>query len=237
MQQVPVDVQQAPGVTKILDDVRVPDLVERRSGRAAHGVCGYRVRIASHSAEPRLRKRSFMPAASPGTGGLAHPQACTCAAGSVMAGTAAQNARLGKMTIRHLPGLFAIHQRCASAGHLAQQAGAAHPPRDDRQFLQRLRSLDESDVGTGLQGEARSHDSFVQAVIQPRVCAGDQHESGSRRASTAARILAMNSSRETTSLPSRWPQRLGATWPSMWIAATPRDSYSEMVRVTFSSLP
>jgi hypothetical protein len=39
-----------------------------------------------------------------------------------------------------------------------------------------------------------------------------------RRASTAARIFDANSSRETTSLPSRWPQRLGATWSSMWIA-------------------
>ena len=58
-----------------------------------------------------------------------------------------------------------------------------------------------------------------------------------RRASTAAQILETNSLREITSLPSRWPQRLGATWSSMWIAATPRASYSRTVRVTLSSLP
>ena len=62
-------------------------------------------------------------------------------------------------------------------------------------------------------------------------------KSGVRRASTAARIFETNSSREMTSLPSRWPQRLGETWSSMWMAATPRASYSRTVRVMFSSLP
>src|SRR5205814_1034062 len=49
--------------------------------------------------------------------------------------------------------------------------------------------------------------------------------SGSRRASTAARILPANSARGITWWPERWPQRLGVIWSSMWSAATPAASY------------
>ena len=47
---------------------------------------------------------------------------------------------------------------------------------------------------------------------------------GSRRVAAAARILAIQSSRGTISLSSRWPQRLGETWSSIWMAATPACS-------------
>ena len=62
-------------------------------------------------------------------------------------------------------------------------------------------------------------------------------KSGSCRAATAARIFETYASRLISSLLSRWPQRFGETWSSMWIAATPRASNSRTVRVTLSSLP
>jgi hypothetical protein len=61
--------------------------------------------------------------------------------------------------------------------------------------------------------------------------------SGARRASTAARTFSTISAASITSLPSMWPQRLGATWSSMCSAATPAASYSLTVRMTLSGLP
>jgi len=45
--------------------------------------------------------------------------------------------------------------------------------------------------------------------------------SGLRRAAAAARSLAAITWASITSLPAMWPQRLGARWSSMKIAATP----------------
>ena len=41
------------------------------------------------------------------------------------------------------------------------------------------------------------------------------------RTSAQARILPAISSAEMTSLPAMWPQRLGNTWSSMFMPATP----------------
>ena len=60
---------------------------------------------------------------------------------------------------------------------------------------------------------------------------------GSRRASTAARMRLMAVSRSTTFLPSRWPQRFGLTWSSMWQPARPASSSSWTVRATFIGSP
>ena len=60
---------------------------------------------------------------------------------------------------------------------------------------------------------------------------------GSRRASTAARMRLIAVSASTTSLPSRWPQRFGLTWSSMWRPATPASSSSCTVRATFIGSP
>ncbi len=49
-------------------------------------------------------------------------------------------------------------------------------------------------------------------------------KSGSVRASTAALILLTASSVEMTSLPEKWPQRLGATWSSSWMQSAPARS-------------
>ena len=49
---------------------------------------------------------------------------------------------------------------------------------------------------------------------------------GSRRASAAARMRLVAVSRSTTFLPSRWPQRLGLNWSSMWQPARPAFSSS-----------
>jgi hypothetical protein len=62
-------------------------------------------------------------------------------------------------------------------------------------------------------------------------------KSGSWRAAAAARIFETYSSRPINSLLSRWPQRFGDTWSSIWIPAMPRASNSRTVRVTLSSLP
>src|SRR5699024_8022291 len=43
----------------------------------------------------------------------------------------------------------------------------------------------------------------------------------SRRPCTAARMRRTASSVSTTCLPSRWPQRLGLTWSSMWQPSSP----------------
>jgi hypothetical protein len=61
--------------------------------------------------------------------------------------------------------------------------------------------------------------------------------SPSPRASTAARTFSTISAASITSLPSMWPQRLGATWSSMCSAATPAAAYSRTVRITLSGLP
>src|SRR5471030_259663 len=59
------------------------------------------------------------------------------------------------------------------------------------------------------------------AASKPCVAAASvramMRKSGSWRASTAALILATASSVEITSLPEKWPQRLGATWSSSWM--------------------
>ena len=61
--------------------------------------------------------------------------------------------------------------------------------------------------------------------------------SGSRRASTAARILLIAVSASTTALPSRCPQRFGLTWSSRCRPATPASSSSCTVRATFIGSP
>src|SRR5882757_3586374 len=61
--------------------------------------------------------------------------------------------------------------------------------------------------------------------------------SGSRRASTAALILATISAAGMTALPSKWPQRLGNTWSSIWIASAPARPRSLTVRTMFMALP
>ena len=57
------------------------------------------------------------------------------------------------------------------------------------------------------------------------------------RAMTAARILVRNSSRDTTCLPMRWPQRFVCTWSSMCMPATPALTYCLTVRATFAGPP
>src|SRR5690349_12728772 len=59
----------------------------------------------------------------------------------------------------------------------------------------------------------------------------------SRRASSAAFSFPVASSSGTTTLPATCPQRLGATWSSMWIAAMPAASKSWTVRITLMALP
>ena len=61
--------------------------------------------------------------------------------------------------------------------------------------------------------------------------------SGSVRASTAALIFATISAAGITSLPSKWPQRLGNTWSSIWIASAPARSSVCTVRRMLSALP
>ncbi|MCY1375230.1 hypothetical protein D9M69_626310 [compost metagenome] len=60
---------------------------------------------------------------------------------------------------------------------------------------------------------------------------------GSCRASSAARSLPCISATGTTLLPSRWPQRLGKVWSSIWIIAAPARSKSRTVRCVLSALP
>jgi hypothetical protein len=60
---------------------------------------------------------------------------------------------------------------------------------------------------------------------------------GSLLAETAALIRLTASPGETTSLPSRCPQRLGLTWSSMCIPATPASSRTWTVRATFIGSP
>src|SRR5688572_9208379 len=60
---------------------------------------------------------------------------------------------------------------------------------------------------------------------------------GSRRASAAARMRLVAVSRSTTFLPSRWPQRLGLNWSSMWQPASPAFSSSWTLRATFMGSP
>ena len=62
-------------------------------------------------------------------------------------------------------------------------------------------------------------------------------KSSSVRASTAARIFWTMSTVEITFLSSKWPQRLGDSWSSMWMAATPARSYSLTVLRTFKTPP
>ena len=54
---------------------------------------------------------------------------------------------------------------------------------------------------------------------------------------TAARMRVTNSSRETTCLPRRCPQRFVCTWSSMWQAATPERAYCVTVRPTIAGPP
>ena len=54
---------------------------------------------------------------------------------------------------------------------------------------------------------------------------------------TAARMRVTNSSRETTCLPIRWPQRFVCTWSSMWHAARPARMYFCTVRATIAGPP
>ena len=60
---------------------------------------------------------------------------------------------------------------------------------------------------------------------------------GSRRAATAALIRRTATCASTTSLPSRWPQRLGLTWSSMCSPAAPASSSSCTVRAAFIGSP
>ena len=59
----------------------------------------------------------------------------------------------------------------------------------------------------------------------------------SRLASVAALILWQAVSTSTTDLPSKWPQRFGFTWSSMWIAVTPASSNTCTVLATFIGSP
>ena len=59
----------------------------------------------------------------------------------------------------------------------------------------------------------------------------------SDRACAAALIFSANCSAGTTDLPSRWPQRFGFTWSSIWMAPAPASSSSLTVRTTFSASP
>ncbi len=49
------------------------------------------------------------------------------------------------------------------------------------------------------------------------------------------RLIAVSSS--TTDLPSRWPQRFGLIWSSMWVPARPASSSVWIVRATFIGSP
>ena len=62
-------------------------------------------------------------------------------------------------------------------------------------------------------------------------------KSGSRRADTAALILATISPADTSTLPDRWPQRLGNSWSSRWRPATPASSKRRTVRSTLTASP
>jgi hypothetical protein len=79
------------------------------------------------------------------------------------------------------------------------------------------------------------------AASKPSVAAASVRAMTSRsrsvRASTAALILSTASSVEITSLPEKWPQRLGATWSSNWMQSAPARSSTRTVWRTFSALP
>ena len=80
-------------------------------------------------------------------------------------------------------------------------------------------------------------DGAVEAFDGDRVGARDDQRLARARASTAARILPHISSAGISALPSRWPQRLGKSWSSSWIALAPARSNSRTVRTTLSALP
>ncbi|CFN82054.1 Uncharacterised protein [Bordetella pertussis] len=62
-------------------------------------------------------------------------------------------------------------------------------------------------------------------------------KSSSRRASAAALIFDTISDSGATLLPAKWPQRLGNTWSSSWMASAPARSSTRTVCHTLTALP
>jgi hypothetical protein len=113
------------------------------------------------------------------------------------------------------------------------------------------RRLDEQHVGAGFAIERGARDGALEAFD------GDRRRREARRRgrgsaasvraminvssawreSAAALILPTMSGAAMSVLPSRWPQRLGKSWSSSWMALAPARSSSRTVRSTLSALP
>ena len=125
-----------------------------------------------------------------------------------------------------------------------------------KEFLS-LHTLDEADISTSVGCELEAGNGLLHSTDLRVVRASNdnlsaylvlykRHDSTltksdppgiESRAMTAARILVINSSRETTCLPIRWPHRFVWTWSSMCNPATPAEAYCLTVRATLIGPP
>src|SRR5206468_8782384 len=107
--------------------------------------------------------------------------------------------------------------------------------------LDARRPLDEGEVGPGFQVGVGAADRLVEraAAGAASVGAGDEDEIRVELAPHRVRraVLATASSIGITRRPATWPHRLGITWSSMWMPATPVPMYSRTVRITLIALP
>ena len=129
------------------------------------------------------------------------------------------------------------HRGFAAFEDIDQEGHAGQAARNVGKFLLRLGRFDEDRVDAELGEGAGALDGVIEAIDAARVGARDNEKSGAVRAARAALNFASISARDMTSLPSRWPQRLGVIWSSIWMAATPTRSNSRTVRTKLTALP
>ena len=120
----------------------------------------------------------------------------------------------------------------APAGYHVQQQRRVYLPCDPLDLLDALGRLDEDDVSAGLGVGTAAGDGLLDAEWSASVGAGDDDRVGVRAGLERGPQRDLKRAASMTSLPARWPQRLGKTWSSSWIAATPARSYSTTVRTT-----
>ena len=129
-------------------------------------------------------------------------------------------------------------QRRPAARGVVEEQWPVQPPRQSLDLRLRGGRLDERDVGAGAGRRLRPADRVVEARdARWRPVRAMTSRSGSVRRLDGRPDAPDELLRRHDLLARQVPQRFGATWSSMWSAATPAASYCCTVRRTCSALP